>query len=176
MKKFYRTHKIQLLAAAVLIEFGYGVASSWQKGSQYEIALTIVWVVVISIAIATVISHEMGHFLMAKKLGLTCRFTRSERGNPAVRIEEDPIPSQALAIFLAGPLGGLAIDIVAIGIALLCPNGGQFPVYVTVLHTSIIEGAVICGIANLFNLIPVKRMDGAHALVAWRSIKATRCV
>jgi Zn-dependent protease len=104
----------------------------------------------------SILVHELGHYYAVRRRGLKADLPVFLPGLGAyVRWYAMGIPVEGLAsIALAGPLFGLGVALVCLG--LYRWTGGQ--VYLALAHT----GAFI----NLLNLIPVLGLDGAQATYA----------
>lgn len=116
----------------------------------------------------SIMAHEFGHSLTAKKYGFrTRKITLSMLGGCA-EIEDIPkIPKHEIAVALAGPGVSLALFFGFICLAFILVF--IQPVAVAFLYLSAIN-AMLC----LFNLLPGFPMDGGRVLRAWLSRKKSR--
>lgn len=125
----------------------------------------------VGIIFGSVILHELGHALVARRYGLLVRsilllpiggMTLMEEGR------ERPDPRRDFRIAMAGPLVNLMLAAVAaVMIAALAPQvklWGQPLVHAGNLPRSLVWGNVFLG---LFNLLPAYPMDGGRVLRAW---------
>lgn len=117
-------------------------------------------VVIVSLAFGSVLLHELGHALVARRLGV--RVTSIELGflgGAAKMIDLPRTPRHEIAIAAAGPAVSLALAAVGLGLG-------------SVLHLHLLA---TIGWINLvlaaFNLIPALPMDGGRIL---RAALATR--
>lgn len=112
-------------------------------------------VVIVSLAFASVLLHELGHALVARQLHV--RVTGIELGflGGAAKMEGMPrSPNQEIAIAAAGPAVSLALAGLGLGLGALT----QLPILTTI-------GWINLALA-VFNLIPALPMDGGRILRA----------
>lgn len=130
---------------------------------------------------ASVIVHELGHALVARRNGLSVAGIDLWAFGGLTRMRELPgTPGVQLRVALAGPLMTLAVIVVsAIGAGLAAP-GGHFSEVITgsgeVRATPVLVWLSWVAAVNvfvlLFNLIPAFPLDGgqiAQALIWWRT-------
>lgn len=157
-----------VLALVVLVTLLYGQFRGYQVGFGFAVCL-----------LGSVLLHELGHALTARRLGVGVRgitleilggYTEMDRDAPAPRVE--------LLVSLAGPAVSLVLGVVAGVAAVLLPAG-----------TAARDVVVLLALANLivavFNLLPGLPLDGGRALRAavWRvsgsqqrgTVVAARC-
>lgn len=133
---------------------------AWANG--HSISQTAVWAVLLVVVLGSVLLHELGHALMARKLGIPiidivltpiCGLARLER-SPAS-------PWDEVRVALAGPLGNLLIAI-ALGAVL------WFRKVAFTWDPGVIGGSILLTLfwINLclcvINLLPIFPMDGGR--------------
>jgi Zn-dependent protease len=160
-------HATFLLLLAWVAAIGYGPRASWR-----DAATGVAYIVVV---FATVVLHELGHALMARRYGIrTHDITLLPIGGVA-RLERMPDdPRAELAIALAGPAvnillaalcyAGLILTGTELGGTALSPTAGNWWGALLVLNV---------GLA-LFNLIPAFPMDGGRVLRALLALRLGR--
>jgi Zn-dependent protease len=121
-------------------------------------AVIIIWVVIISVS---VLVHELGHALSARRFGLSPEIHLIGLGGRTLPNAKEELPwHQEVLMTLAGPSAGLALGLVA-GLVLFTLGPLGVPVSPMVEYTL---KAVFA--ANLFwalvNLVPVTPLDGGH--------------
>jgi Zn-dependent protease len=151
-------------------------ASAYLRQGRVEDAVA--GLAVILAVFASVVAHELGHALVARRFGIATRDITLLPIGGVARLERMPDkPAQELAIAVAGPIVSLAL---AGGFALAGqmagPGASADPVTPAF---SVNELARINLMLGLFNLLPAFPMDGGRilrALLAWRGdrLRATR--
>lgn len=99
---------------------------------------------------AAVIAHELGHFTALRLLGLRIRAFRSETQGFCIDYEGDATRLGHITAALAGPAAGLAL---AFALSALAARTGSSFCALT---------AGVSLLLSLFNLLPVRRMDGGR--------------
>jgi Zn-dependent protease/CBS domain-containing protein len=124
------------------------------------------WILFVISIFFCVILHELGHALVAKRLGVTTRdITLYPIGGVAM-LEGRPKPQQELWIALAGP-GVNVVLAIFIATVILIQNGGLPPISTSLQHTSFLEALLIANVTlAVFNMIPAFPMDGGRVLRA----------
>jgi Zn-dependent protease len=115
----------------------------------------LIGVIIVSLAFASVLLHELGHALVARRLGV--RITGIELGflGGAAKMEGIPRnPNHEIAIAAAGPAVSLALAGIGLGLGALT----DVPIVATI-------GWINLALA-IFNLIPALPMDGGRILRA----------
>jgi Zn-dependent protease len=147
-----RLHFTFLIVASLLIFF------SLDKGVGAIISGVLVGVILFG----SVILHELGHVIAAKRCGIGTRDITIYPFGGIARIERDPeTPRDEIAISLAGPAINLVLFIVCLPFAL---SGS----YWATLSCNI---NIIMGV---FNLVPAYPMDGGRVLRALLSKRLDR--
>jgi Zn-dependent protease len=108
----------------------------------------------------SILTHEMGHYVAAKRRGLKVDLPVFMPGLGAyVRWYAQGVTLETMSgIALAGPFFGLLFGLVCAGIALGAPNSPLAPLFEAVVH--------VTAWLNVLNLIPVLGLDGAQATYA----------
>ena len=146
-----------LLVAFILI-------AQWRDGATLR--ATIGSVLFILAIFATIVLHELGHALAARRFGIRTKDITLLPIGGIARLERMPdVPRHELWVALAGPAVNVAIAAIVFGIAALA---GLHPALALPVAA---EGTVDRFIAvnvslALFNLIPAFPMDGGRALRA----------
>ncbi|MCA9649744.1 MAG: site-2 protease family protein [Myxococcales bacterium] len=136
--------------------------SAWSAWTGAGTGLAVVFGVTFLLAVfASVLLHELGHALMARRFGIrTRRIILSPIGGIA-QLEGMPRrPRQELAVALAGPAVNFVI---AAGLWLVAPIFASAP-FLFELLTGVMVANVLLG---TFNLLPAFPMDGGRALRAF---------
>ncbi len=155
--------RIHLTLIILLAMIGLWVASDGRGLSGF-----VGVIVVAALIFGSVLLHELGHALTARRFGVRTReIVLLPIGGAAMLAEEPKRPSHDLAISLAGPAVSLALA--AVSWALTLVTEGTLFVWIAWLNL----------ILGLFNLIPAFPLDGGRALRAglthWMGrVRATR--
>jgi Zn-dependent protease len=129
---------------------------------------------------ASLILHELGHALVARRNGLTVAGIDLWAFGGITRTGESENPGMELRVAAAGPLVTLAVIVVCIVAGRLLANSGHFfdvavatgGVRATPAVVWLSWVATINGLVLIFNLIPAFPLDGgriAHAAIWWRT-------
>jgi len=145
---------IQPMAVVMLLVFGL----IWvgQGVSLAKVGSVIVFMVV---ALVSIIGHELGHALMARGLGMGVRQITVHGMGGTCQYQRAGSPARMLAASLAGPGAGFLLAL--LGFIPLFFLGSHLPsalleVLATVLSINLVW--------SIFNLVPLSRLDGGHAL------------
>jgi Zn-dependent protease len=144
--------------ASFLLLVAWSVWASWSGAGT---GLAVVMGVTFLLAVfASVLLHELGHALVARRYGVaTRRIILSPIGGIA-QLEGMPRrPRQELAVALAGPAVNFVL---AAGLWLLAPLLAGAPIMSTLLGSVMLANLGL----GLFNLVPAFPMDGGRALRA----------
>jgi Zn-dependent protease len=108
----------------------------------------------------SILTHEMGHYVAAKRRGLKVDLPVFMPGLGAyVRWYSQGVTLDTMSgIALAGPFFGLLFGLVCAGVALVAPNSSLAPLFEAIVH--------VTAWLNVLNLIPVLGLDGAQATYA----------
>lgn len=141
---------------AVLMLFVFGLIWAGQGVSLAKVGTVLVFMVV---ALVSIVGHELGHALVARRLGMGVRQITLHGMGGTCQYQRLGSPGRMLAASLAGPGAGFLLS--ALGFFPLLLLGPSLPAaLVEVLQT-------LFGINLLwstFNLVPLSRLDGGHAL------------
>lgn len=140
-------------------------AMHWISGDGFDSML--LGLLFILALFGSVLLHEYGHALTARKFGIGTRDITLLPIGGISRIERVPdTPSQELAVALAGPAVNLVIALTLFGI--LFATGNWAPLdELAFVHGSLIQRVLLANISLLlFNLLPAFPMDGGRALRA----------
>jgi len=160
-------HATFLLLLAWIAAISYGPRASWRDAASGVLYIVVVF--------ATVVLHELGHALMARRYGIhTQDITLLPIGGVA-RLERMPEdPRAELSIALAGPAVNVALAAVCyvaliltgteLGSTGFAPGGGNW--WSALLFLNV-------GLA-LFNMLPAFPMDGGRVLRAMLAIRLGR--
>lgn len=153
-----------LLVALIVMGFGL----HFEQPLWMAVATTLV------ILVSTLV-HELGHAVMATRLGVQVEFLHIHGLGGGVR-HATTSPGRRLLIAVSGPLAGIGLTCVGIGLLLMANNPYA-------QHTM---GAlvVVSGLWSVLNLLPLVPLDGAVALQsalqlalpARRAVQATLAV
>jgi len=124
------------------------------------------WTLFILAIFFCVVLHELGHALVAKRLGVNTRdITLYPIGGVAM-LDSRPQPRQELWIALAGPAVNVVLAVL-ITIAILIRYGGIPPMGKNLQNMSFLEALLIANLTlAIFNMIPAFPMDGGRVLRA----------
>lgn len=157
-----------VVVLVVLVTLLYGQFRGYLVGLGFAVCL-----------LGSVLLHELGHALTARRLGVGVRGITLEILGGYTEMERDaPTPRIELLVSLAGPAVSLVIGVLAAAGAVTLPGG-----------TAVYEVVVLLALANLivavFNLLPGLPLDGGRALRAavWKlsdsqqrgTVVAARC-
>ncbi len=137
-------------------------------------------VVFIVLLFVSVLLHEFGHILAARRYGIpTPEILLSPIGGIARIARMPEKPSQELVVALAGPL--VTLLIVVVGLAAWSVSGGSFGTFLDSAGAGELWAMVILtnGFLLAFNLLPAFPMDGGRvvrALIAsrWGFLRGTQ--
>jgi Zn-dependent protease len=117
---------------------------------------------------ASIMAHEFGHSLTARKYGFrTRRITLSMLGGCAEMESIPKVPGQEMAVAFAGP--GVSFALALLFGCLAFASAFVKPVATVFIYLSVVN-AMLC----LFNLLPGFPMDGGRVLRAWLSRRKSR--
>jgi Zn-dependent protease/predicted transcriptional regulator len=156
----------------IRIHFTFVLFLAWvgiSAGSSGGLA----WTLFVIAIFFCVLLHELGHALVAKRLGVSTRdITLYPIGGVAM-LDSRPKPRQELFISLAGPAVNLVLAAILF-VALLVTNRGIPAVNGGLEHTSILAALLIANLTlAVFNMIPAFPMDGGRVLRAALGLKMT---
>jgi Zn-dependent protease len=108
----------------------------------------------------SILVHEMGHYVAAKRRGLKVDLPVFMPGLGAyVRWYSQGVTLDTMSgIALAGPFFGLLFGLACAGIAIAAPSSSLAPLFEAIVH--------VTAWLNVLNLIPVLGLDGAQATYA----------
>lgn len=144
---------------------GFVLVNDWNQGRDLGAALAGALFVVL--IFATVVLHELGHALTAKRYGIRTRDITLLPIGGIARLERMPdVPRQELWVALAGPAVNVAIAGVVYGAALVLTQATP-ALTIAPGHHGTLGGFVLVNLwLAVFNLIPAFPMDGGRALRA----------
>ena len=147
-----------------LVTFGLTGTILPQAAPGYASSAYLVIGLAVSVGLlASIVAHELGHALVARRNGVGCRsISLFALGGVAELESEADNPGAAARIAAAGPAVSVAIGAGALVVSGLAGLVGASPLIVTALTT--------LGIVNLvmavFNMIPALPLDGGRVLQA----------
>ena len=129
---------------------------------------------------ASLILHELGHALVARRNGLVVAGIDLWAFGGITRTGESENPGMEFRVAAAGPLVTLAVVVACVLVGLLVANPGHFfdvalatrGAHATPLLVWLSWVATINALVLIFNLIPAFPLDGgrmAHAAIWWRT-------
>lgn len=124
------------------------------------------WTLLVVAIFVCVVLHELGHALVAKRLGIGTRdITLYPIGGVAM-LDSRPKPKQELWIALAGPAVNVALAFI-FGLILVVRDHGLPALSVDLAHGTFLEALLIANLTlAVFNMIPAFPMDGGRVLRA----------
>jgi Zn-dependent protease/predicted transcriptional regulator len=160
---------VDVHATFALLILYVAIVEYQQSRNVASVALTVAFVLVV---FASILAHEFGHALTARRFGVATRGITLLPIGGVARLDRLPSkPQQELAIAIAGPLVSLAIALVLylvlrisgtpVVVADLDSSGGGFLARVMWVNLAVV----------LFNLLPAFPMDGGRVLRASLAIK-----
>ena len=148
---------------APLMMLMLGLIWAGQGVSLSSLGTVLVFTVV---GLISVLGHELGHALAARSLGMGVRQITLHGMGGTCAYQRAGSPGRMLLASLAGPGAGFLMAI--IGFAPLFLLRGQLP-YALAEALSIL--ASINLMWSVFNLVPLSRLDGGHALAHLMRLK-----
>ncbi len=131
-----------------------GVYLLFQLQVQEPLSAIVSWALVVFFSI---LLHELGHALVARRFGLRVGdIVIHGLGGHVTHARTTP--KRQLAISLAGPLAGLTVGLVTLGVALVIPPAPGFA-------ASLVGDILFVNIVwSVINLLPMYPLDGGNAL------------
>ncbi len=147
-----------------LVLIGFLVLSEWLRSRSLAAALA--GAVFVLAVFATIVLHELGHALTARRFGIRTRDITLLPIGGVARLERLPdVPRQELWVALAGPAVNVAIA-AAVSLMLVA-LAGRRPALAMADGGGVIDRFVAVNLwLALFNLLPAFPMDGGRALRA----------
>jgi Zn-dependent protease len=146
-----------IFAALVTLTYGAFVARTLNFTTATSYAVGFGFVVCL---LASVLLHELGHALTARRFGIGVRGITLELLGGYTEMERDaPSPRVDLLVAVAGPAVSLGLGVVGVGATLALPGG-------TVVHQLAFQVAVANLLVAAFNSLPGLPLDGGRALRA----------
>jgi len=148
---------------------------AWIAVGEYQrtasVAAALVGVVFVLAVFGTVVLHELGHALAARRYGIRTRDITLLPIGGVARLEHMPRdPKQELVVALAGP--GVNVGIAIVLALWLAATGGVPDIAHATLGEGLLDRSFAAGLLGvnvwlvLFNLIPAFPMDGGRVLRA----------
>lgn len=124
--------------------------------------------VMAAVFLASIVAHEMGHSLVARRNGIDVRGVTLFALGGVASLESEPTrPGVAARVALAGPAVSVVIALATVAAALGLSAVGSS----TLLVAGLIWLGVINGSLAVFNMLPAFPLDGGrvwHAILWWR--------
>ncbi|MHC4600345.1 MAG: site-2 protease family protein [Planctomycetota bacterium] len=158
-----KIHLTFLLIVAVVVFHGI----SWGGASGAVLSL-----IQLGVLFGLVVLHELGHSLVARRLGYRVRDITLYPIGGAARMESMPRrPWHEIAIALSGPAVNIGLAAALIPVILVVyPLGGVFPPITSVLGSLFVINLILAG----FNLLPAFPMDGGRVLRGLLALRRDR--
>lgn len=152
------------LHSTFLLLMGFVLLAQWREGGNLVAAIG--GVLFILAIFGTVVLHELGHALTARRFGIRTKDITLWPIGGIARLERIPdVPRQDLWVALAGPAVNLAIAGIVFSLSLL--SGTHPTVALPVAAAGTIDRFIGINVwLAVFNLIPAFPMDGGRALRA----------
>lgn len=129
-----------------------------------DVSTTIAWITAVITALgflASILAHELGHTVVAQKVGIEVKEIRLWFMGGAAALERSaPTANSEMAIAVAGPAVSLGVGLTALGASM---SGIFAPVVASALGWI---GAINLILAA-FNMLPALPLDGGRALTGW---------
>ena len=115
----------------------------------------------VAVVFGSILVHELGHAVVGRRLGLEPREIVFHGFGGECRYGRRPSPRQGVVSALAGPVSGLALGLVAVGLQAVVPASA--PPGVHVVLGDLVWVNVFW---SLFNLLPIFPMDGGVVMAS----------
>lgn len=163
---------INVHATFLLLLAWYALVAWRESGSGAGAGLAVLFILAV---FASVVAHEYGHALTARRYGVQTRGITLLPIGGVAQLERMPdSPRQELAIAIAGPLVTVAI-VVLLRLGLAVTGHGATPT-TTLVAVSAADFAAQLMWVNVtlavFNLLPAFPMDGGRVLRAWLAMRS----
>lgn len=126
-----------------------------------------VWVVIVFLS---VLVHELGHALTARRFGATVDITLTTLGGYTrwVKPEGGMSPGRRAVVAAAGSATGIVVGLAVLGVYLWFRPGGPFFANVVLLVVWVNVGW------GILNWLPIRPLDGGHLVLAFLDLVAPR--
>jgi Zn-dependent protease len=146
-----------IMAALILFSWGTTLSDEFGPAVGYALGLGLAMSLLVSVLL-----HELGHALVARRLGIGVRGITLDLLGGYTEVEsEAPKPSAEIAFSLAGPLVSLVLGIVSFVVAVLLRRPETTPVFI--LAAQLAFSNIIVAV---YNALPGLPLDGGRALRA----------
>jgi Zn-dependent protease/CBS domain-containing protein len=149
-----------VLVIAALV--AWGVSSAAVPGDAHGTPPWLAWIVGASVAglmLASLVAHELGHAIMARRRGMSIDSIRLWLFGGVAQMNGDWMTGRTEVLVAAiGPLVTLAISVIAVAVTWLLMLVGAPPVFVVIAEWA----AAINILVLVFNLIPAFPLDGGR--------------
>ncbi|MDW5325899.1 site-2 protease family protein [Plantactinospora sp. KLBMP9567] len=153
----YLNPSMLLLVALITVMYGEFVR---QQLGLSQLTGYLVGLVFVVLLLGSVLLHELGHALTARRYGIGVRGITLELLGGYTEMERDaPTPRVDLLVSLAGPAVSLVLGLVGVGATLAIPDG-------TLANQFAFQFAASNVLVGLFNILPGLPLDGGRALRA----------
>ncbi|MDG4787207.1 site-2 protease family protein [Micromonospora sp. WMMD1102] len=153
----YLNPSMLLLVALVTVMYGEFVRHQLELSQLTGYLVGFVFVVLL---LGSVLLHELGHALTARRYGIGVRGITLELLGGYTEMERDaPTPRVDLLVSLAGPAVSLVLGLVGVAATLALPDG-------TLANQFAFQLAASNVLVGIFNMLPGLPLDGGRALRA----------
>ena len=146
-----------IMAALILLSWGTSLSDRFGPAVGYGLGLGLAMSLLISVLL-----HELGHALVARRLGIGVRGITLDLLGGYTEVEtEARKPSAEIAFSLAGPLVSLVLGLASFGLAVLLHGPEETPVFILAAQLAFSNIVVA-----IYNALPGLPLDGGRALRA----------
>lgn len=146
-----------IMAGLIVLSWGTSLTGDFGSGVGYALGLGLALSLLISVLL-----HELGHALVARRLGIGVRGITLDLLGGYTEVESEARkPSQEIAFSLAGPVVSLVLGLGSAGLAVLLHGPNPTPAFILVAQMAFSNIIVA-----VYNALPGLPLDGGRALRA----------